>query len=79
MTENADELLLRITSEVFELEDQLPDLESVIHKLPNWDSLRHLKFIMSVESEFNMEMTPDEIESFKRVADVAEILRVHDS
>jgi acyl carrier protein len=35
-----------------------------------WDSLNHLSLILELESEFQLGLTPDEIETIKSVEDI---------
>ena len=44
---------------------------------PNWDSLLHLDLIMTVESEFNTQLSVDEIEKCISKDALAEILGEH--
>ena len=69
--------IIKIVAAVFEVEVSAVTLESKIRKLPNWDSLRHLKLIMAVESEFNVQMSPEDIEELKQIADIQKALDAH--
>lgn len=42
--------------------------------LSSWDSIQHLNFVLSVEQEFGVEFTPEEIESITSVQCVIEAL-----
>ena len=44
---------------------------------PNWDSLLHLDLIMTVESEFNIQLSVDEIEKCISKESLAEVLGEH--
>ena len=44
---------------------------------PNWDSLLHLDLIMTVESEFNIQLSVDEIEKCISKDSLAQILGEH--
>ena len=42
--------------------------------IEKWDSLQHLNLIMSLESEFEIQFTPEEIRSIKKVSDIKRII-----
>ena len=42
-----------------------------------WDSLKHMELILSVEREFSLELTGDEIAEMTSVAAIKKILKDH--
>lgn len=48
--------------------------EGTVENVPGWDSLGHVKIIMTLESELGRMLAPDEIASLRGVADVDRIL-----
>ena len=60
-----------IMTKVFNVELQVINLESAQDNLDNWDSLRHLDFVVAVEEEFNIIFPIEEIgnlTSFKLIS-----------
>lgn len=53
--------------------DQLTD-EFSIFNLPEWDSMTHMVFITKIESEFEVELTGNEIASIVTIGDIRKIL-----
>jgi acyl carrier protein len=48
--------------------------EGTVENVPGWDSLGHVKIIMTLESELGRMLKPEEIASLRGVADVDRIL-----
>jgi acyl carrier protein len=48
--------------------------ETIFRDVPSWDSLSHLKLVMAVESEFGVQVLPDEAVEFASVKDISRIL-----
>jgi acyl carrier protein len=42
--------------------------------VPGWDSLAHVNFMFSVESEFGVEFTDDEFVGFETIGDLSHML-----
>jgi acyl carrier protein len=58
-------------SKVFNVDSELINLESGQDNLDNWDSLRHLDFVVAVEEEFDIVFPIEEIgnlTSFKLIS-----------
>ena len=51
--------LLAVFQRVFRRSFNTPDF--AVKDVPEWDSLSHIKLIMSLESEFGIAISPDEI------------------
>ncbi|NUQ35063.1 MAG: acyl carrier protein [Planctomycetaceae bacterium] len=68
------ERLQQVIGKVFEVDSATVSARTVIRQLPGWDSLKHLKLIMAVETEFSRELTPEQIESLKTVGDIAAVI-----
>jgi acyl carrier protein len=67
-----DEVLLnkiiKICSQAFEVDQKIISLDTSTHNLPEWDSLSHLKLILMIESSFEIDLDPLEIESIGNVS-----------
>lgn len=49
-----------------------------IENLENWDSFAHLKIIIALEDEFDIDIEPEEIQQMKKGAEeIAKIIRNH--
>lgn len=51
-------------------------LDTELHNLDEWDSLTLLVLISFIESEFNLNLTADEINNFEKVSDLADKLNL---
>ena len=45
-----------------------------IRNAKNWDSLKHMQFIFSIESAYGIELSQDEIVKMAQVSDIKAIL-----
>ena len=65
-----DKKLIGLISDAFGADSG--DLESDIKlmDMAEWDSLRHMEFILVLESEFNIQLTGDEIASMETIGQV---------
>jgi acyl carrier protein len=43
--------------------------------LPEWDSINHLNLVVELEDHFNIQFSPDEIESMKSIVTLQEIIQ----
>ena len=43
---------------------------SEFETIPGWDSLKHLNFLMELQSQFNVEITPADVFEIKSINDV---------
>ena len=67
--------LNRILSEVFRIkEDELTD-ELSMQNVENWDSLKHMDLITSIENSFDLEFSMDEILIMKDIKTIKKILK----
>ncbi|NBU81560.1 MAG: acyl carrier protein [Flavobacteriaceae bacterium] len=63
----------KIMSIVFEVDVNSIEDDSTPGTIENWDSIRHMNLIVSIEEEFNLRFTDDEITdllSFKLVESI---------
>lgn len=68
-----EEKVIKILREVFEDEN----IDSTCSQLTydKWDSMAQLNLVVELESEFDIDLTPEEIASMKSVDDIMFILR----
>ena len=61
MIKNNLERILKVLSLVFEIEIDQLNKNSSINNIESWDSLNHIKLIIALEEEFNIDLTEEEI------------------
>jgi len=66
--------LRKVFAKVFEMEEEEITDESSPETVVLWDSLRHLKMIMEIESAFHMKLTMKEIRSMATFARIREVV-----
>lgn len=66
--------LRKVFAKVFEMEEEEITDESSQGTVVLWDSLRHLKMIMEIESTFQLKLTMKEIRSMVTFARVREVV-----
>lgn len=62
-----EELVIDIVSKV--LEDEMVDINTSINNSPNWDSINHLKILVSIEGHFECQLSLEEIGRVNSVRD----------
>ncbi len=67
-----DKQILEILKMVFELEEV--DDNCSQSNCEKWDSLKHLELVIEIESEFDVELEPEEIAQMKSFMDIKRIL-----
>ena len=67
--------LFQIIRDVFEAEeDQFGD-QLKLTDLEGWDSMAHMFFITKLESEYDIELSGDEIADMQTIGDIQEVLK----
>lgn len=64
------EQLREIVSDVFDDEDVEISEETTAQDVEGWDSLNHIRFMVTVEQRFNVRFTSREVESLQNVGDL---------
>jgi acyl carrier protein len=72
--EKSAERLAEIMRDVFDVEDieYRDDLKA--DDVEGWDSLSHVRFLVAVEKEFGFRFTSAEIDGFKNVGEVLDVV-----
>ncbi|MBI4989443.1 MAG: acyl carrier protein [Rhodocyclales bacterium] len=65
--EQVFEHLTPIFRDVFDDDDLIPTAETTAADVPEWDSLSHIRLIVSVEQHFKIKFTTAEVSSFVNV------------
>ena len=66
--------LLKIISDVFEIKEADIKMELTKENISNWDSLKHMDLIVSIENEFNITLDIDDIINLNSVGDAFSIV-----
>ena len=72
-----DAMLRKTFAKVFEMEEEEITDESSPETVVLWDSLRHLKMVMEIESVFHIKLTMKEIRSMATFARIREVVGSH--
>ena len=62
--------LIRLVEDVFEIDGTDCGEDTVINELENWDSLKYMEFIVTIEERYRVSLTGDEIAGFRTLSDV---------
>ena len=64
-----------LTSEIFACDrGDLKD-DVMITDLENWDSLKHMEYILSLENEYKISLSGDELASIKKLITAADVIK----
>jgi acyl carrier protein len=72
-----DEILARLTpvfQDVFDDDDIVPHPEMVAGDVSEWDSLSHIRLIISIEKAFQVKFTAAEVGALSKVGDVVTLI-----
>jgi acyl carrier protein len=64
-----NEIIEILKSDPFNLDDKISQ-NSEIKMFANWDSLKHLMFMLELEKKFEVEITPEEVTSILTVNNI---------
>lgn len=67
--------LLEIASEIFETNLEKESLDSPVKDLKNWDSIKNLMLLNSVEESYNFQFTDNQLESITSLRDVLQVVK----
>lgn len=73
----ADQILQelnRIFIDVLDVEELQLQRETVADDVEDWDSLNHIQLIVAIEKHFGVRFTTQEIQDFKNVGEVCDLL-----
>ena len=66
--------LTRIMRDFFDDDDIVATSELTADEVDGWDSLAHIRLMLTMEREFKVKFTAAEVSSFKNVGDLADAL-----
>lgn len=70
-----DEKILNVLKQVLELNSV--DKSCSQANCEKWDSLKHLELVVEIESEFEVELEPEEIAKMKNFENIKKVLQQH--
>ena len=71
---NTLSLLQPIFQEVFDDDDLLIESSTAADDVDGWDSLAHIRLVVSIEKDFGLRFTTDEISNLGNVGDMADLI-----
>ncbi len=75
MPSTVEERTRKVVAEVFGLPLENVTLETSHETIEDWDSLNVLNVLMSIEGEFDVTITPEEVANFVSVKKIVDLLR----
>lgn len=63
-----------VMADVFDLDDLTITEETSAKDIEEWDSLSHIRLVVSIEREFNIKFSNSEIEGLKNVGDLVALI-----
>jgi len=77
MENNIEDRIKNVMSAVFEIPIQEINDQSSSDKIASWDSLKHMNLVISLEEEFNMQFSENEILEMINFILIKEIIGSH--
>jgi acyl carrier protein len=68
------EKLFDLIESIFEISKDDYSENTVINQIETWDSLKHMEFIVSLENQFNINLTGNEIAELHTIKDVMKLI-----
>ena len=66
--------VINLLSELFDVSASDLSNETKLNEIKGWDSIKHMEFILSIEKEFNFELSGEEIASIQTINDLKKII-----
>lgn len=73
-----DEIYAKLTTvfhQVFDEEDIVVTPTLSADDVESWDSLRHIRLVMTVEKAFNVKLSAEDLEKMKNIADLVQLVK----
>jgi len=69
------ERLTQVMQDVFDDDDLIATPELTAADVDGWDSLKHIRLVLSVEKAFHISFSAAEVGNLKTVGDLAQLIR----
>ena len=66
--------IAEIFEDVMDLDDFIYNSEVTADDIEEWDSLSHVRLIVSIERHFKIKLTNSEVENLKKLGDIATLI-----
>ena len=66
--------VINLLSELFDVSSSDLSNETKLNEIKGWDSIKHMEFILSIEKEFNCELSGEDIASIQTINDLKKII-----
>jgi acyl carrier protein len=74
LTSTAFEQVRGIAADLFAIPAQQITAESSPETIKTWDSTQHLSFVLALEEQFKIQLSPEEIEQMTSIGAIAHLL-----
>jgi acyl carrier protein len=76
MSDNIRPEVAEIFEDIFEFEDEI-SFKTTPEDVPKWDSLKHIALVTTLEQNFDISLSMDEMHEIQSVGDIHTILERH--
>jgi acyl carrier protein len=66
--------LLKLLSEVFEVKESDINIDMTKEDIDNWDSLKQMDLVVSIEKEYGIELEMEEIVNLNSIKAIVEVI-----
>jgi len=74
MDESVFKEVRQLAAETFQTEEKEVTADSSPDTLENWDSIQHLNFVLALEARFQIELSAEDMEGARSIADAVRIV-----
>jgi acyl carrier protein len=71
---NVYEQVRTVAADIFQVAPEQINEASTPEQIEGWDSVQHLNLILALETQFNVEFEPEEIEQMKSIGNFASLV-----
>ncbi len=66
--------LKTLLSDIFDISEKEIDNNIYLNEIKGWDSVKHMELILTIEENYNISLTGDEIASLKSFSDIVKMI-----
>ena len=74
MTANPLEQVRTIASDIFSVPLSIIQTNSTPDTIESWDSIQHLNFVITLEEQFGVQLSPEEIQQMQSIGQIADLI-----